>query len=331
MKIIHINDIASVGSSLMSIQNMNGHESALFSVMPKGIGNNLMKRLKTLGQRLKLVYRARLEIKKTKPDWVHVHYTTSAIWFLDIRCKLAVHAHGSDVRGSYSRFVYKTINQFVFKRADLILFSTPDLEKEMEPYQVSAHYLPNPIDVEYYSPFVDSVKNRTEPLRILWLAMPSKIKGVDVVIPALKFFSEAKNLRFTLLDNICLYESLNEFGVEQSNLKVIQPVDQSQVKQLILEHDIVIGQTVLGALGMSELQAMSCSKVVICFNRFPNGFKHADLLFGCNNIRNLVETISVITSMDTERLEEIGQSCRFWVESTHSINTINHRLNSLYQ
>lgn len=331
MKIIHINDIASVGSSLVSIQNVNGDQSTLVSVMPKGIGNSVIKRLKTLGQRLKLVYRARLEIKKTKPDWVHVHYTTSAIWFLDLRCKLAVHAHGSDIRNSYSRFVYRVINQLIFKRADLILFSTPDLEKEIEPYQVRAHYLPNPIDVRYYSSLVDSTKNRTEPLRILWLAMPSKIKGVDIVIPALKFFSEAKNLRFTLLDNVCLRASLIEFGVEQNNLKIVQPVEQSQVKELILDHDIVIGQTVLGALGMSELQAMACSKVVIGFNQFPQGFTYADLLFQCDSISHLVETINDVTSMDAERREEIGLRSRSWVESVHSINAVNDKLNSLYQ
>ena len=85
-------------------------------------------------------------LKARKYDIIHVHMLDKLIPILKIVYpwkKIILHYHGSDIRGKWRQ------KQKYWRRADLIIVSTPDL---LEGAPENTHYLPNPVDTELFKP-----------------------------------------------------------------------------------------------------------------------------------------------------------------------------------
>ncbi|MFB2588931.1 glycosyltransferase family 4 protein [Acinetobacter sp. c1-l78] len=324
MKILHVNNIADVGNTLVHIQKRHGIDASLISVMPPALGNSLLKKIMTIPLRLKLAWQARQKIKQIKPDWVHIHYITSAIWFLGCGAKLALHAHGTDIRHAKNSLIKRILLKLVIARADLLLYATPDLQSHVEYFSSQAEYLPNPIDTNNY--YSDVAKPNLPQLKVLWLAMPSAIKGIDTVLPAIDQLSQRyPSVRFSVLKNAQSVQYYQQH-TQSAQIQLIEPVAQHQVKGLIEAHDVIIGQTFLGALGMSELQAMSCQRIVLCNNLYGANFAYAAEFFNCATTEQLCNNFSAFLTRSEPELQQRAQAARQWVATHHSHDAVHQIL-----
>ncbi len=320
--ILHVNDVAYVGTALAKEQNRRGDQAEVVGL--SALGANLPSLLKvvTIPSRLGSTMRIRREIARTAPDIVHVHYVTSALWFLGIKPKLVVHAHGSDVRLSSSAIVRRSLNRWITRHASLVLYSTPDLRPYMQLYSKCAHFLPNPIDVDFFSP-----TGKLAPRDILLFASLSRIKGADIALVALQQIHQRyPQLKITVIDSGELAKTLTK----DMPFELITPQPHKEIPNLINAHKIIVGQFGLGALGVSELEAMSCAKPTICFFEHDAAYPTPPPVLNARTPSQIVKAISLLLNDDSYRAW-IGTKSRQWVVNTHSAQFVCRELDNLYE
>lgn len=154
MKILHVWDTAGVASLLAREQRKLGHEVKV--LMSKNLYNPFsiteFYGHETFVQKYKFAFviYALKEIKKFKPDIIHIH----ALWKI-IPCirllypdsKIILHLHGTDAR--YKHNLRRTLwRKLAYSASDFIILATEDLI----PFAPSrALYIPNPVDTEHFN------------------------------------------------------------------------------------------------------------------------------------------------------------------------------------
>lgn len=309
MKIIFINDIASVSSTLKDTLEEQGHSIKIINIMPNN--SNKSKAL-TIINRIKLVFLARKKIKEENPDILHINYTTSGIWFLDYPKRLFIHAHGSDVRLNKNDLIRRLINYAIFLKAEKIFYSTPDLLIYLKAHQEKIKYIPNPINTNKYQCKQSHLEN-IKKIKILLFCAPTYVKGIDISMAAIKILVQKnKNLIFDIF-----LPKEEQLLYHHKQINYISSVPQNTVCSLICNYDIIIGQFRLGSLGMSELQAMSCRKPVIC-NLSHNAFDEYPSILHATTSYDVVEAVECLVSYPKEKIETIKNNNREWVIKNHS-------------
>jgi len=138
MRIVHINDCAFVGASLVRQLRDKGHDI-------EHITRSRSIFSKTFG----IAWRI---LRTRDADIYHAHYALQDAYFTRILKRLDVlHCHGSDVRwrinGAWGWIVRSNL-----RHARKVLVSTPDLLNRALEYNSTAEYLPNPVDTEFFKP-----------------------------------------------------------------------------------------------------------------------------------------------------------------------------------
>jgi len=113
------------------------------------VGATLAKWLRRTGievdmMPLQSVLRTTLVLRSNDADIIHAHYARAPAWVAMLSGKsFVVHCHGDDIRHGHS-----ILTKLAFKKASLVLHSTPDLEGLVK----RSIYLPNPVDTELFQP-----------------------------------------------------------------------------------------------------------------------------------------------------------------------------------
>lgn len=138
MRIVHINDCAFVGASLVKELRARGYE----------VGHITRSRSlfsKTFGIGWKI-------LRSGDADIYHVHYALQDAFLTRLLKRLDVlHCHGSDLRwkihGRWGRVIKSNL-----RKARKVIVSTSDILSRASEFNDSAEYLPNPIDTEIFKP-----------------------------------------------------------------------------------------------------------------------------------------------------------------------------------
>ncbi len=329
MKILHINNIASVSEILAKAQRVYfNHDVHIINIIPQQKKTGWWSKLATLTERIYLVSKARHLIKALKPDIVHIHYTTSAIWLLGLGVKIIAHGHGSDLRLKKHDLIRLFLNRIGLHSAYRIICSTPDLLPYARIYGPKTHYIPNPIDTDLFTGAGCS-KNPTTPFEVLLFSAPTKIKGFEIAEEAIRVILEKyKNIRITVFKNehtTRLQKSLNT-----RQLKIINPVPSNAIPSLLSGYDFILGQFILGAFGMSELEAFAASKTVICnaiYNiEYDNNTPHLQ----ATRANEIVSHVDRIVSNPHVFLKTKGESAWDWVYKNHNMKIIAEKVETIY-
>lgn len=316
MKIFHINNIASTATIFKSFLDQE-NDVTILNIIPKQKKPSLLYKTITLIERLFLIIKVRKKIKKDKPDILHIHYTTSGAFFLDFKGKVICHAHGSDVRIKKYDYIRRILNNLIFKKAFMIIYATPDLSDSFKIYKEKTIYLPNPIDTKIYT----CKKNLQKNNKILLFSMPTTIKGIEVSSKALKHI--AKKYPHIEIDVFDTSKSREIF--EDSNISYINIVKQEDIPSLLCNYDIIVGQFKIGSLGMSELQAMSCSKPVICNANYSDS-PHLQ----ASSQEEIIDHIERLITKSCEDKQLLGKKNREWVIKNHEASKICQKLMEIY-
>lgn len=330
MKVLHVNNVASVGELLCVAQcKFLGYETHLINIIPKQMKFTRWEKLITLYNRIVLVVKARKFISNFKPNIVHIHYSTSALWMIGVKAKIVIHAHGSDIRLDKTDIARRLVNKVGLWRANILLYSTPDLSAYAEKYSIKSSYLPNPVDPDVYQCGM-TLEGRKGGVKILLFAAPTRIKGFEISSLAIsEIFKKYQNASVTMFKNDESIKFAKSNYVGKINL--IEPVDQSEVVRLICQYDIVLGQFIIGSYGMSELQALSCGKPLIC-NAKNNSIVSASLPHlqaeSSEEILREFERFMRLSRIDLERLAE---NSRRWIVENHGLLHVIKRLDVYYK
>jgi glycosyltransferase involved in cell wall biosynthesis len=189
------------------------------------------------------------------PDVVHLHWARYAPFVDTAGCPLVVHLHGSDVRGRgrslSGRFVHRAL-----RRADAVLASTPDLIADVP----EARYVPNPIDLEVFTPDGEfDPSPPTDVPTVLLFARLDPVKGAAALVEiGAELRRRRSGIRVIGVAGGRLDAEATAVGVDLAS-----PRGPQAVAALIRSAQVVVGQQHLGALGLSELEAMACARPIV--------------------------------------------------------------------
>jgi glycosyltransferase involved in cell wall biosynthesis len=329
MRILYVHGINHVAKTYGNRLAYQGHSIAFYE--PSLVGGNapLLLKLALLPGRL---LHLRQVIERLDPkffDLVHIHWASYGILGFMSRIPFVVECHGSDVRYRLQQPAFRTILSAIFQRAAAVLCITPDLLPIVRSVRPDALFLPAPLDVERFAPV--EVENRL-PLHtwtILLFARLCSIKGSDIAIEGITHFVQRHpHVCVRLLDwGPLRIEYKRRYG---DRFEFVPPIASHQVEQLICSADVIVGQFVLGALGISELQAMSCAKPVICSFRYDDAYPSPPPLFRASTAEEIdahLENLYQNPEMGTA----LGKKSREWVIANHDYRMLAERLEELYR
>lgn len=179
-------------------------------------------------------------------DIIHGHYALNRKTIKAFRLAgkfgipFVLHCHGSDVRLLTGKgrkdlpFHYRTISQYMRKRAEKILLSTPDL-LEFEP---RGEYVPNPVNLDIFKPVPDVEKSK----RILICG--NQVRGSKI----LQFIEPTEE-----------YDCVNTGYPLRfpANVRQLPYVERSQFAGFLNKYSSMIG-SVGDVISMARLEAMAC-------------------------------------------------------------------------
>jgi len=239
-----------------------------------------------------------------------------------------LHCHGSDILSNLYDWRYKHITTLSIKRAKAVFYSTPDLKSHIDTVRDNSIFIPNPIDTEFFRPPVSHRDNHQ--LSILVASRLAKKKGIDIALEGIKRARSARNFNIIFRSvGIDKIHYLKRIRNEIPDSTLIPELSKEQLLNLLQRSDIVIGQMSSGALGMTELEAMSCAKPVIANFRYHDSYETAPPIIQAETpddvSAGIIDMIDDIQSRIT-----IGNMARQWILNNHSLNLIGHRIRKYY-
>jgi glycosyltransferase involved in cell wall biosynthesis len=259
-------------------------------------------------------------------DLVHIHWASYGVLGLVSRIPFIVHCRGSDVRYRLQQPFFHAALKFILRQAALVLCSTPDLLPIIQSVRPDALFFPGPVDTEQFAP---GANEPSRPWTILLFARLDAIKGCEVAVQGIaRFAGRHPQVRVKLLD----------WGAEREKYKwrysgrfeFVPLVAQGLVQHLLCSADVVVGQSFLGALGLAELQAMSCAKPVIASFRFADAYPAPPPLCQATTAQEVDEHLENVFQYPQTALE-LGRRARKWVIDYHSRPVLAVKLETLYR
>jgi glycosyltransferase involved in cell wall biosynthesis len=214
----------------------------------------------------------------------------------------------------------------IFRRAGAIVCTTPDLVHIVQPLRPDAIFVPAAVDTAHFAP-VEIYLPR--PWTILLFARLEHGKGAEISTEGIaRFATRHPEARVRLLD----YGALSSEYRRQyrHRFEFVPRVVPEAVPDLLAQSDVVVGQLVVGALGLSEVQAMSCARPVIASFRYPDAYPSPPPLCQAESADAVDEHLERLYSHPQEA-RTLGEQARQWVCAYHGSDILAVRLESLYQ
>lgn len=217
-------------------------------------------------------------------------------------------------------------------------------------------FITNGVDIEKFRPVNEADKKN---LRLKYNIPQDKIvifcprrwaptKGIIYLIKAIEMLNDEKkkNLVFVFAGNECkdypeYVEEINKEinkEINQScangNIILMGDVEYNKINELMKLSDIVVFPSLMEAISLAALEAMSCSKIVIATN--VGGFKQiivnekTGFLVEAKNEKQLSSIIDDIAK-NFSQYWDVGRNARKFVELGYSWNNITKQVSNIYE
>lgn len=320
-KILHVNDIASVGSSLVKGLNQQGLECEMVNLRKPLARYPLI--LKIFGSGLRFI-EARRTIRYAKANGfeaLHIHYLSSAVWFWFSGLPMIVHVHGTDARFSYLYLPRHITNWISCRMAKLVLFSTPDLEPYVKRYIPDPVFLPNPIDADLFKP-QDLPR---KPKRIFLFSALNPIKGADRAIEALGRVKAAH----PSYDIVGLQLGDFQKNARRAGVDLYELIPRSQLPPFLAEAGLILGQFKVGSIGMSELEVLALGRTILCHLKYRSIYPEQPPFVECETPEQIEKAVLAYIE-NSAVYDDLDARAREWVIKYHGLANVSKKLIELY-
>jgi glycosyltransferase involved in cell wall biosynthesis len=329
VRILHVNDLNQVASTYASALEEHGHSVSIYRPSLAGAGAPLPLKLAAVPWRLLDLRRVIGRLNTEHFDILHVHWASYGLIGDVGRIPFVVQCHGSDVRGRMTNRVLRTALTRILRSAGAVLCITPDLLPTVRHVCPEAQFMPAPIDTEHFAPAPAlGPRETTRPWSILLFARLDASKGADIAMDGVaRFGRRHPEVRIRTLDwGAHRHRFRRLYG---DRFEFVPRVTPDEVAELIRSADVVVGQFALGALGLSELQAMSCGKPVIASFRFPDAYLTPPPLLSAHTPSQIEARLETVMAQ-TEYAAAVGRDARQWVIGHHDKRVLAAQLESVY-
>jgi glycosyltransferase involved in cell wall biosynthesis len=263
-----------------------------------------------------------LDLRRKEVDIVHIHYATQALPGLLSGRPFVVHCHGSDIRGIAPEGAAGRLIGMFLTRASAVFYSTPDLASWADPFRSDAAFLPNPIDLNTFTPAaVASVD-------VLVGTKLDPIKGADEIIESIQRIRSLRpDTTFTIISSGPGLE--RAMAAAGPNSTVIPTVGHSQMPELLRRHRTAIGQFRLGILSQVELEAMGAGVPIATAFRYDDAYSVVPPLMPATNAEEAARSVTTLLD-DVDARTALASAARAWVIVHHDASAIARRLVGIY-
>ena len=234
---------------------------------------------------------------------------------------------------------------YLYKKAKFIVLTMPYQLIDLEKFGFkSFSFVPLPIDTEKYKPiksdFYKKLHDKYNASLIIF--NPSRqtwsVKGNNLLIKAFsRFVKEIDSSAHLICSNWGedldkSYNLVKKLNIEK-NVTFIDPLPKIELIKYINASDIITDQFVLGSLGGSALEAMSCGKPVITsLIEDIFGSPYRGVLPPILNAKTDDQIFNAFLALKnkTKRLQ-MGKSSRNWVKKFHDSDIIIDRFINIYK
>ena len=324
MRILHVNDIANVGATLVDGLVRLGHDAELRRL--RLVAKRRSTRAKLLASPLRLQewLAVNRQARSGGYDIVHIHFAYLGWIGILGRYPYFLHCHGSDVRRDLHDRLRRWPITTSLRRARAVLFVTPDLAPIVRPIRPDAIFLPDPVNTDRFTPDQTSEER---PPRILIGSGFHAIKRVDIAFEAIhSLLARYPKVQVTAIDQGP--ERQRYYGTP--GVTFVPPVPYQEMPALIRAHDLVVGQFGLGILSMVELESMACGKPVVCNFEYGDWYPEPPPVLSTSQPAQAADYLSALIENPVLRHER-GQSSRAWLEKHHGYLTLAERLVQIYE
>jgi len=322
LRVVHVNDIASVASVLAAAQRRRG-ASARVVDPPKPLAG-LPYPWKVVSFPLRVVPLAAtaLDLRRDRRAIAHVHYATQGVAALASRRRYVIHCHGSDVRGARPGSLRGRLLAPILGRAALVLYATPDLAADVRRFRPDAVFLPNPIDTAAFAP------GGAATCDVLLASRLDPVKGADAMIDGLARLLERRPAtRVTVVGfGPLLGRARSVLG---ERVRFVDPVAHDAMPGLLRDHRVVLGQFRLGILSQLELEALACGVPVVTGFHYAEAYEEQPPIVGADSAAEISAGLAGLLD-DEEGRPARGAAGRAWVVAHHDSDRVVERLCDAY-
>ena len=167
--------------------------------------------------------------------------------------------------------------------------------------------------------------HQKEGLTLLFISRLEFVKGMEIlpeIMPTL--INDNRVKKIMILD----------FGLQKQKIMVpnhpkvekLAPMKKMDYLQKIKSCDIAIGQlSPYGGIGVSELDAMNCSKPLVCRFIFDDFYTTPPPFHRVEDASSLINQIQKLLSLTSKQRYEYGKKNHTWVEKNHSQEVVYHK------
>ncbi|MEO8469362.1 MAG: glycosyltransferase family 4 protein [Chloroflexota bacterium] len=323
LAVAHVNDIASVASTLAIEQQRRGMRTLVLDPAKPGARLPFPWKLAAAPLRFAAMTAVLAQVAASRIDLLHIHYATQALIGAFAARPWIVHCHGTDIRGLDPRSAWGRYVGTVLQRAGAVVYSTPDLARDAERFRSDAIFLPNPIDVEQFAP--SSHANRD----VLLGVKLDSIKGAEVAIESIALLLDRRpETTVTVINSGSLVgEAQRRLG---RRVRYIEPSSHEDMPQLLRQHRTTLGQFRLGILSQYELESMATGLVVVADIHCPNPDASVAPVLPARSAGEAADRLQEVLD-DESSLLRLSQAGRSWVVDHHAVASVVDRLEALYR
>lgn len=329
VRILYVHNINQVAGVYTRELHCRGHFTELYEPSLSGASAPLPVKLAMMPGRIFDMRHIVGKLNRNYFDVVHIHWASYGVLGPVGRIPFIVHCHGSDVRERLNHPFFRPVLTSIFQRAASVMCITPDLLPIVRSIRPDVIFSPAPVDTERFAPCECNRYDSGRPWTILLFARLDPEKGVDTAMQGIARFAQRHvGVRVQLVDWGPLRKEYRQRY--EDRFEFLPVVAASKVQHLIHSADVVVGQFALGAMGLSELQAMSCAKPVIASFCYNDAYPTPPPLCQAttaeevdDHLENLYQHPAVGTTL--------GRKAREWVIKHHCYRALAANLEELYQ
>ena len=326
MRVLSIHNINRVAETYGKVLAQQGHTVTVYEPSLAGGAAPLPIKLALMPARIISLRKIVSKLNPNNFDLVHIHWATYGALGLVSRVPYVVECHGNDVRERLEHPFFRPVLTTILRRSAAVLCITPDLLPVVQAVRPDAIFLPAPIDTEQFVP-VEKIEN--QPWTIFLFARLDPEKGADIATSGVaRFVERHPGVRVQLLDWGPLKTQYKRLYGDR--FEFVPLVPPQEVQQLIRSADVIVGQFILGAIGMAELQAMSCARPVIASFRYASAYSTPPPLCQAQTAEEIDQHLEDLFQHPAQA-SAIGQRARAWIIHNHESCMLAARLENIYQ
>jgi glycosyltransferase involved in cell wall biosynthesis len=309
MRIAEINDIASVASALADGLRARGHTVDV--IRPRLFGGSLPWMVKPVVGPVRAVEWAQLihQVNTGNFDAAHIHYAYLGMVGVLGKFPFILHCHGTDVRG-VTPFTRPMIERSL-EAAEHVYYATPDLAEYVRERRPDAEFLPNPVEDDLFYPTCPPSSINS----VFICCSLTDIKGAPRLLAACERLARVRpDIRITAIAG----GDYTDAFARLPNVTLIPRQPRAALPAILNRHGLVLGQALLGSIGMAELESMACGRPVIAWYRFNGAYEERPPLIRAVDGVDIAMAVERLVDQPEER-DRLGAQARAWVQRFHNV------------